>query len=94
MPQKEILINAATIEAKYPGLTDRALSNPAKNDYYGFVKTLFIGFSLTLSVDYSLHKPRYIVLLSLFKHKLIFLFSPTFDKRTAILDVGVTARPW
>ncbi|CAI4226248.1 unnamed protein product [Auanema sp. JU1783] len=54
MPQKEVLINADSIENRYPGLTAQAVPHPAKYDYYG----------------------------------------PTFEKRTALLDVGQSSRPW
>ncbi|CAD6191440.1 unnamed protein product [Caenorhabditis auriculariae] len=54
MPQKEVIMNAQTIEKKFPGLLEKGLSNPAKDDYY----------------------------------------TPTFNKRTAYLDVGETKRPW
>ncbi|KHJ77205.1 hypothetical protein OESDEN_23175 [Oesophagostomum dentatum] len=54
MPQKEIIANEKEIEAKYPGLKEKALDHPAKYRYH----------------------------------------TPTFDKRTAYLDVGSTQRPW
>ncbi|CAB3406401.1 unnamed protein product [Caenorhabditis bovis] len=54
MPQKEVYLNAKTIEEKHPGLMAKGLANPAKDDYY----------------------------------------TPTFNKRTAYLDVGETKRPW
>ncbi|CAO4374006.1 Protein CBG06101 [Caenorhabditis briggsae] len=54
MPQKEVIVNAPAIESKFPGLMDKGLANPSKDDYY----------------------------------------TPTFNKRTAYLDVGETKRPW
>ncbi|EGT33148.1 hypothetical protein CAEBREN_14783 [Caenorhabditis brenneri] len=54
MPQKEVIVNAQAIEERFPGLMDKGLANPSKDDYY----------------------------------------TPTFNKRTAYLDVGETKRPW
>ncbi|CAI5447026.1 unnamed protein product [Caenorhabditis angaria] len=34
MPQKEVIVNKQTIDEKYPGLLDKGLANPEKDNYY------------------------------------------------------------
>lgn len=48
MPQKEVIVNAQAIEAKFPGLMDKGLANPSKDDYYTYV--LYKSFPLHIPI--------------------------------------------